>query len=97
MTDRNVQFPNRYRLVPVPGTSGIYDLEPVPGEVSAEGTFLNKANLLSDETAAEIGLEQEDPTVNDALLAVYEKVRKGGGMNTFQAMMGGVGVQAYMF
>ena len=40
------------------------------------GTPLNKASLLSDETAAEIGLEQEEPTVNNALFALSQ----GGGL-----------------
>lgn len=55
MTDRNVQFPNRYRIVPVGGTTDIVDLIPAPGNVEDEGTLLNKANLLSDETAVLLG------------------------------------------
>lgn len=70
MTDRNVEFPNRFRLVKVPGTDSIYDIEPVPGEVFAEGTFLNKNNLLSDNTAASLGLSG-DPTVDDAFGAIF--------------------------
>lgn len=56
MTDRNVQFPNRYQLVKVPGTDDIYDLTPAPGTITAEGTMINKATLLSDETAGLLGL-----------------------------------------
>lgn len=67
MTDRNVQYPSRYKLTLVEGTSDVYELTPAPGEVSAEGTILNKANLLSDNTAQALGLPQADPTVNDAL------------------------------
>lgn len=66
MRDRNVEFPNRFRLVKVEGTDDIYDLEAAPGEVVEEGTLLNKANLLTDETAALLGMEQENPTVNEA-------------------------------
>ena len=66
-TDRNVEFPNRYRLVKVPGTDDIYELEPAPGEVVAEGTFVNKANMLTDETAALLGGAE---TVNEALRAL---------------------------
>lgn len=40
-----------------------------PAGVAQMGTPLNKANLLTDYTAAELGLS-EDPTVDDALLAV---------------------------
>lgn len=56
MTDRNVQFPNRYQLTKVPGTDDIYDLTPAPGTITAEGTMINKATLLSDETAELLGL-----------------------------------------
>lgn len=67
MTDRNVQYPSRYKLTLVEGTSDVYELTPAPGEVAAEGTILNKANLLTDNTAQALGLTQTDPTVNDAL------------------------------
>lgn len=56
MTDRFVQYPNRYKLEKVEGTNDIYDLTPAPGTVTAEGTFLNKAALLKDATAAMFGL-----------------------------------------
>lgn len=39
------------------------------------GTPLSKANLLTDETAAALGLEQENPTINDAF-GVLGVVRK---------------------
>lgn len=55
MIDRNVEFPNRYRMVKVEGTDDIIDLIPVPGEISDEGTFINKATLLKDATAALFG------------------------------------------
>lgn len=56
MTDRNVQWPNRYQLTKVPGTDDIYDLTPAPGTITEEGTMINKATLLSDETAELLGL-----------------------------------------
>lgn len=56
MTDRNVQYPNRYQLVKVPGTDDIYDLTPAPGTITAEGTMINKSTLLQDATAALYGL-----------------------------------------
>lgn len=77
MTDRNVEFPNRYRLVKVPGTDDIYDAIPAPGEVYDEGTFIDKANLLSDATAASIKDATETAaapnTPNDALAALAKK------------------------
>lgn len=56
MTDRNVQYPQRYQLSKVEGTDDVYDLIPAPGEVGAEGTLINKATLLQDSTAALYGL-----------------------------------------
>lgn len=56
MKDRVVQYPSRYQLVQVAGTTDTYDLVPVPGTVTEEGTPLNKASLLKDTTAALVGL-----------------------------------------
>lgn len=72
MKDRTVQYPNRYKLTPVGGTSDTYDLTAVPGTVTEPGTVLNKANLLTDATAAGLGLSG-DPNLNDAFGAVYQK------------------------
>ena len=69
MTDRVVEFPQRYLLVPVTGEDGQYDLYPVTGTVTAAGTQLIKANLLTDATAAALGLSG-DPTVNTAFSAI---------------------------
>lgn len=60
MTDRNVQFPNRYQLTKVPGTDDIYDLTPAPGTITEEGTMINKASLLTDETAQAYGFTAEE-------------------------------------
>ncbi len=66
MTDRVVQYPNRYKLTLVSGS--IYDIEPEPGTVTKQGTPLNKASLLKDQTAIACGLDpDDDPTVDDAL------------------------------
>lgn len=43
--DRVVQYPRRYRLVPVTGQEDIYDLSPVTGTVTEPGTPVNKAYL----------------------------------------------------
>lgn len=41
--DRLVEHPNRFKLIAVPGMEGVYDLIPHPGEVTEEGTAVNKA------------------------------------------------------
>ena len=77
MQDRNVQFPQRYKLQKVVGTDDIYDLIPTPGEISSEGTFLNKANLLKDVTASLFGLGSE--AVPDDVLTVLSRLHAGLG------------------
>lgn len=77
--------------MPVPGTSDIFDLIPAPGEVTEEGTFINKENMLDDDTAAEIGLDPgNDPTPNDAFLALNMGVRsKKNKMSEFERLITG--------
>lgn len=65
MKDRIVEHPGRYRLVPIPGQDGVFDLEPVPGSVTEVGTPICKNTLLSDETEEQFGLS--NATVDDAL------------------------------
>lgn len=72
MRDRNVEYPNRFRLVKVRGTDDVYDLVAVPGNVVDEGTYLSKGTLLSDTVAARMDLRQDDPTVNDALAVLAD-------------------------
>lgn len=43
MMDRVVQYPHRYKAVPVAGQENVFDFVPVPGVVMEEGTVLNKA------------------------------------------------------
>lgn len=43
--DRAVQYPKRFKLVLVAGTTDTYDLVPITGTVTAEGTIINKAYL----------------------------------------------------
>lgn len=69
MKDRVVEFPNRYRLVAVMGQDNVYDFEAVPGEINETGTPINKANLLTDATAARFKLSG-NPSVNDAFIGV---------------------------
>lgn len=71
LEDRNVQYPMRYRDKL---TGQIFDLEPMPGTVINEGTPLNKANLLSDETATIYGLSLGDANVDKALQAAMVKI-----------------------
>lgn len=68
MKDRIVEFPHRYKLVPAGGD--FVDLLPAPGFVTQEGTPLNRETLLSGGTAAALGLTQDDPTVDGALMAL---------------------------
>lgn len=79
MTDRSVQFPNRYQFVPVAGTTDTFDLVPVPGVVSAEGDDLSKANLLKDATAEALKLlPANNPKPDDAFLAISAALPKVG-------------------
>lgn len=77
MIDRNVQYPQRYQLQKVAGTDDIYDITPAPGEVEAEGTLINKATLLSDETAQKYGYtgDQLPGVVPDDVFAdIYDRL-----------------------
>lgn len=72
MKDRISTHPGRVQLVPVAGQANTFDMlrADEPTEV---GTPLNKANLLSDGTAALIGVAGDDATVNGALKNIWEK------------------------
>lgn len=65
MKDRVPKYPGRYKLTPVAGQEGVYDLVRADEPVEV-GTALNKANLLSDATAAKYGLGI-NATLNDVL------------------------------
>lgn len=67
MEDRSVQYPQRYQLKKVEGTDDIYDLIPAPGEITEEGTLINKSALLKDETAALFKDLPENPVPDDVL------------------------------
>ncbi len=67
MKNRIPTYPNRVRLVPVDGMENTYTMVRAD-EPTDEGTPLNKATLLSDDTAARLRFSaSDDPTVNDAL------------------------------
>lgn len=69
MRDEVSQFPGRIRLVPVPGTTDVYDVVDESAPI-VEGTPLNQAALLSEETARMYGVPNDPafgtPTVNGA-------------------------------
>lgn len=59
-----------------------------PAGVAEQGTALNKANLLSDETAEMLGFKpDDDPTVNDAFQRTDKRIKNN--TSTFQKLMTG--------
>lgn len=78
MKDRKPKYPGRVRLTPVQGQENVFDLERAD-EPLEDGTPLNKATLLDDETAASLGLT-EDSTVNDAFNVISSKESVLNGM-----------------
>ena len=75
MKDRIPKYAGRVKLIPVANQPNIYDMERAD-EPLETGTPLNKATLLSDETATLLGLTG-DSNVNDAFGAISrDKVSK---------------------
>lgn len=75
MKDRIPKYAGRVKLTPVANQPNVYDMVRAD-EPLQEGTPLNKATLLNDETATSLGLTG-DSNVNDALSALYRnKVNK---------------------
>lgn len=71
----------RYGIYNEDGTLNHYEYMKREDSPTVEGTPLNKANLLSDETAAKIwpgSTKPEDPTVNDALSKLSQGTAKVG-------------------
>ena len=68
MKDRVPTYPGRVIMTPVDLDTNTYDLSRAD-EATVEGTALNKATLLTDATASQLGLSSSDPTVNEALAA----------------------------
>lgn len=75
MQDRLALFPGRVKLVPVNGQENVYDMTRLDSP-TVEGTPLNKASLLTDETAEAIGLDPVAATPSEAMLALNEKATK---------------------
>ena len=78
MQDRASLYPGRVKLEPVAGQANLYDLTRAD-QPTQEGTPLNKANLLSDATAAAIkallASQTEDPAMpNEALNILAQAV-----------------------
>lgn len=97
MEDRLVQYPNRVRLIQVDGQPGVYDIEAVPGTVTANGTPLNKATLLSDTVAT---LVNNAATPNEALKYLAERVQPitlgGTGATTVGGILANLGIADYI-
>ena len=70
MKDRIVEFPNRYKLAPVAGTTDTFDLVPVPGTVTEEGDDISKDNFLPDTVGRILNLPQANPQIKDALVQI---------------------------
>lgn len=77
MKDRIPLHPGRVKMTPVSGQANIYDIERAD-QPTQEGTPLNKATLLSDATAAALGLAGDDPTVDEALKNLLMLAAQGG-------------------
>ena len=65
MQDRISKHPNRVQLIPVAGQANVFDLIRVDEPIEV-GTPLNKANLLTDDTASLLGLDST-ATLDDFL------------------------------
>lgn len=46
--------------------------------VEQMGTYFNKANMLDDDTVSTLGLDSDDPTPNEALLALANSIKVAG-------------------
>lgn len=74
MKDRVPAYPGRVKLVPVSGQPDVFDLERADAPVQ-EGTPLNKATLLKDSTAENLGLNPaNNPTVDDAFRTQVDQI-----------------------
>ena len=75
MKDRKVQYSGRMKLTDViHGDEYTFDVKRAEGEVFSEGTPYTKAAVLTDETAALLGLTSA-ATPNDAFAVIAERLR----------------------
>lgn len=72
MKDRIPTYPGRVTAIPVSGQAHTYDVS-MADAPTEPGTPPTKANLLSDETAAFLGITQDNPTVSDAFRYVVPR------------------------
>lgn len=72
MEDRVSLYPGRVKLIPVSGQTDVYDMVRAD-EPTQDGTALNKANLLTDVTAALFGLGT-DAVPNDVLVKIKDLI-----------------------
>lgn len=70
MKDRVPLYPGRVELTPVAGQENTFDMTRADSP-QVEGTPLNKANLLADDTATSMGLDPETATPNDMLAQMH--------------------------
>lgn len=73
MKDRIPTYPGRVKLVPVAGQANVYDMVRADEPVEA-GTPLNKATLLTDQTATKLGLDLETATPDKAFEMLANKM-----------------------
>ena len=74
MQDRKVQYPGRMKLTDViHGDEYTFDVKRAEGDIYSEGTPYTKAAVLTDETAALLGLTSE-AAPNDAFAVIAERL-----------------------
>lgn len=85
MLDRMSVYPGRVLITPADGSPPFLATLTWADEPEVEGTPLNKASLLQDQTARLLGLEPVTATPNDALMALASRSDE----STFQKLMTG--------
>ena len=73
MKDRIPTYPGRVKLTPVAGQANVYDMVRADEPVEA-GTPLNKATLLTDQTATKLGLTPDTATPDKAFEMLANKM-----------------------
>lgn len=75
MKDRVPKYPGRVLITPEDGSAAFYATVARADEPVEVGTPINKAALLSDDTAEYLGLDAaHDPTVDDAFHAIHTQI-----------------------
>lgn len=76
MKDRVPRYPGRVTLTPVEGQTNTYDMARAD-EPTEAGTPLNTASLLTAATAKKLLKDEQDHTVNEALNALWDRIKVG--------------------